>query len=166
MNTQNYKINSELDLVFEREVDVPVEVVWAAWTKPEHVVHWFTPAPWKTIDCRVDLRPGGEFFTMMQSPEGQNFLNVGCYLEVVENQKLVWTVALKPGYRPAVEDDFHMSLVLLLEKTAKGTKYTAIALHKDAEGRKKHEAMGFQDGWGKALDQLVSYMKNVAHKNR
>jgi uncharacterized protein YndB with AHSA1/START domain len=52
---------------------------------------WFTPAPWKTVDCEIDLRPGGLFRTVMRSPEGQEFPNVGCYLEIVENEKLIWT---------------------------------------------------------------------------
>jgi uncharacterized protein YndB with AHSA1/START domain len=66
-----------LDLVLERVVDVPPELVWAAWTTPEHVTHWFTPAPWKTVTCEIDLRPGGMFRTVMRSPEGQDFPNVG-----------------------------------------------------------------------------------------
>src|SRR5262245_26883143 len=83
-----------LDLVLERVVDVAPELVWAAWTEPEHLKKWFTPDPWQTVDCEIDLRPGGIFRTVMRSPEGKNFPNVGCYLEVVPNQKLVWTGAL------------------------------------------------------------------------
>jgi uncharacterized protein YndB with AHSA1/START domain len=60
----------QLDLIFERIVDVAPALVWAAWTTPEHLKHWFTPAPWKTIDCEIDLRPGGLFRTVMCSPEG------------------------------------------------------------------------------------------------
>ena len=77
------------DLVFERIVEVPREKVWAAWTTPELLLQWFTPAPWKTIACEIDLRPGGAFRTTMLSPEGQEFPNSGCYLEVVKNEKLV-----------------------------------------------------------------------------
>ena len=40
-------IDPELDLVLERVLDVPVEAVWAAWTTPEHLMKWFTPAPWE-----------------------------------------------------------------------------------------------------------------------
>ena len=86
-------------LRLERVVDVPRELVWAAWTKPEHIKKWFTPAPWKTVDCEIDLRPGGKFSTVMESPEGQRMPNTGCYLEIVENEKLVFTGALAPGYR-------------------------------------------------------------------
>jgi uncharacterized protein YndB with AHSA1/START domain len=43
----------------------------------------------------------------------------------------------------------------------RGTKYTAVAIHKDEEGRKKHEEMGFHDGWGTVLDQLVALAKTM-----
>lgn len=85
--------NPELDLVLERVVDVPPEKVWAAWTEPEQVVKWFTPKPWQTVECQIDLRPGGIFRTVMRSPEGEDHDNVGCWLEVVENERLVWTDA-------------------------------------------------------------------------
>ena len=152
-----------LDLVLERVVDVAPELVWAAWTVPEHIKKWFTPAPWKTVDCEIDLRPGGIFRTVMRSPEGQEFPNTGCYLEVIENEKLVWTAALKAGYRPQNEPSQipTFTAMILLEPRGAGTKYTAIAIHGDEEGAKKHADMGFHDGWGKALDQLVALVKKM-----
>jgi uncharacterized protein YndB with AHSA1/START domain len=157
-----------LDLVLERVVDVPRELVWIAWTTPEHVKKWFTPAPWTTVDCEIDLRPGGIFRTVMRSPEGQEFPNVGCYLEVIRNEKLVWTTALAPGYRPSNRpskaggcDEIIFTAVITLEPHGNGAKYTALVIHKDEEGRKKHEEMGFHEGWGKALDQLVAIVKKM-----
>ena len=73
MTNINLKFDPKLDLILERTVDVKPEQVWAAWTKPEHLVHWFTPEPWKTTDCEVDLRPGGMLRWVMQSPEGPDF---------------------------------------------------------------------------------------------
>jgi len=158
------KINPELDLVLERVVDVPVELVWKAWTTPEHLMNWFCPLPWKTVECKMDLKAGGVFSTTMQSPEGENFPNIGCFLEIIENEKLVWTDALLPGYRPVSQPQSGAGIlftaILLLEKIGSGTKYTAIAIHKDVEDRKKHEEMGFQNGWGTVLDQLVAYINN------
>ena len=61
------------DLRLERIVDVSPSLVWAAWTTPAHILKWFTPAPWQTVDCEIDLRPGGVFRTTMRSPEGQDF---------------------------------------------------------------------------------------------
>lgn len=157
-----FTFDDELDLRFERIVDIKPELVWAAWTQPEHLVHWFTPAPWKTIACEIDLRPGGKFNSVMQSPEGQEFPNVGCYLEVVENKRLVWTSELGPGFRPKPKtDELGMTAIISLEPAGEGTKYGAVVLHHSVEDRKKHEDMGFEHGWGKALEQLVEYMKRA-----
>jgi uncharacterized protein YndB with AHSA1/START domain len=157
------QFNPELDLIFERVVDVPPELVWAAWTTPQHITKWFTPAPWVTIDCEIDLWPGGMFRTVMRSPEGREFPNLGCYLEIIENRKLVWTAALEPGYRPRDTSGFPFvfTAIIKLEPHGSGTKYTAHVLHSDAAGRKKHEDMGFHAGWGKALDQLVALAKTM-----
>jgi uncharacterized protein YndB with AHSA1/START domain len=158
------KIDPKLDLVLERSVDVSPELVWMAWTQPEHVKKWFTPKPWSTVECEIDLRPGGLFRTVMRSPEGQDHPNVGCFLEVVPNRKLVWTDALEAGFRPsrqAAHLGFRFTGVILIEPHGQGTKYTAIAMHAEEEHRNKHDSMGFQDGWGTALDQLVAHVKTV-----
>jgi len=158
-----YKINPDLDLVLERTADVKPELVWKAWTEPKHLMKWFCPLPWKTVECEIDLKPGGKFMTVMQGPEGQKFQNYGCYLEVVENRKLVWTSALLPGYRPIPKPengaDLLFTAIVLIEPHRKGTKYTAIAIHKDQDDCNKHKKMGFNEGWGKAFDQLVEMVK-------
>lgn len=156
------KIDPKLDLVLERVVDVLPEVVWVAWTQPEHLKHWFTPRPWTTVDCEIDLRAGGAFRTVMRSPEGQDFHNEGCYLEIVPDRKLVWTDALEADFRPTRREahlPFRFTAIILLEPHGKGTKYKAIAMHPDEASRTKHEEMGFHEGWGKALEQLVEHMK-------
>ena len=161
--------NPDLDLMFERIFDVPKEAIWAAWTIPELLKPWFCPLPWKTVDCEIDLRLGGIFRTVMQSPEGQQFDNVGCYLEIMPNQKLVWTNAVEPGFRPAKQalpnpdhpcEEFMMTALILLETVEGGTKYTAKVMHAHKDARIKHEQMGFEEGWGMCLDQLVAMIKN------
>lgn len=150
-----------LDLVFERVVDVPPARIWQACTTPELLMRWFCPAPWRTVDCEIDLRPGGSFRTVMASPEGEAFPMVGCYLEIIEGEKLVWTNALAPGFRPAVPAPHGpcMTAVITLEAEGKGTRYRAIALHQSEADRQAHEAMHFQEGWGKALDQLLAAVR-------
>lgn len=162
-----YRPNAQLDLSFTRVVDVPKELVWRAWTEPELLKPWFCPLPWKTIDCEIDLRPGGIFRTTMQSPEGAEFPNAGCYLDVKPDEKLVWTNALLPGFRPALAtptcgaDDasFMFTAMIELADHAGGTRYTATVMHADAAGCRTHAAMGFEAGWGAALDQLVAMIK-------
>lgn len=162
-----YQPDSKLDLSFTRIVDVPRSLVWRAWTEPELLKPWFCPLPWKTIDCEIDLRPGGIFHTTMQSPEGQEFPNSGCYLEIIPQTKLVWTNALLPGFRPSLpaatcgSDDANFMFTAMIELAdhASGTRYSATVIHADEAGCKKHAEMGFEGGWGTALDQLVALVK-------
>jgi uncharacterized protein YndB with AHSA1/START domain len=157
--TNRYRPDPDRDLLLERVVDVPAEFVWTAWTKPEHVKRWFAPAPFATIDCEIDLRPGGAFRTVMRSPDGEEFPNVGCYLEVVEPELLVFTSVLGPGFRPVASPELPFTGVISIEPSGQGTKYSALAIHSDTEMCARHAGMGFHDGWGTALDQLVALCK-------
>jgi len=159
-----YEPDPKLDLVLERDVDVPVELVWTAWTQPEHVKRWFVPRPWVISACEIDLRPGGAFRTVMRSPEGQEHDNVGCYLEIVENERLAWTSALAPGYRPVLKatngPELLFSAIVLLERRGSGTRYTAIAIHGEESAKQTHEKMGFHDGWATCLEQMVECIRS------
>src|SRR5262249_44047117 len=89
--------------------------------------------------------------------------NVGCFLEIVANRKLVWTVALRPGYRPS-DPSFDVpafTAIIMMEPHGKGTKYTALAMHKDEKDGNAHDRMGFSDGRGKPLDHLVAEAKTM-----
>lgn len=162
-------LNPSLDLTFERIVEVPRELIWRAWTEPKNLMPWFCPLPWKTVECEIDLRPGGIFRTVMQSPEGQLFPNIGCILETIPNERFTWTSALLPGYRPNVLDttcgdaqaQFFFTACIALAAHERGTRYTATVLHADEAGRHTHAAMGFEQGWGKALEQLVEHSKKM-----
>ncbi len=164
--------DNRLDLTLERTIAAPRALVWKAWTEPEHIKKWWAPAPWTTVECDMDLRPGGIFRTVMRSPEGQDFPHVGCVLEVVENEKIVFTNALAPGYRPApgslVDGNgadcagIAFTAILTFTERAGKTHYSVLVLHKDEAGRKRHEELGFHEGWGKCADQLVAVVKQLA----
>jgi uncharacterized protein YndB with AHSA1/START domain len=157
-----YPTNPELDLVLRRTVDVAPELVWRAWTTPELLVRWFAPKPWSTSSCEIDLRPGGRFDTVMRSPDGEEFPSSGCILLVEEGSTLVFTSGLGPGFRPQVtEGGFPFTAVISIEPDGTGTRYTATAMHADASAKKQHEEMGFVEGWGAALDQLVDVAKSL-----
>lgn len=158
------KSDPRLDLVLERQIDVPRSLVWAAWTKPEHLRKWFTPAPWTVPACEVDLRPGGIFRTVMRSPEGEENENIGCYLEIIPEERLVWTDALLPGFRPSKRSflsEIGLTVSVTFESRGNGTLYTAVAMHRDEEERTRHEEMGFHLGWGTVLDQLAALVKTM-----
>lgn len=166
----NPVISPETDLVLTRVVDVPPALVWKAWTEPQHLPHWFCPKPYGARVVKMDVRPAGAFHCVILAPDGSDMADSpGCYLEVVENQRLSFTSALVEGFRPAPPlpaanaegpPSFHFTAIITLEPVAAGaTRYTATVLHNCEADRKVHEAMGFYEGWGTALDQLVAYAK-------
>lgn len=157
MTSPLLKPDPKLDLVLERDIDVPVELIWEAWTTPEHLKNWFVPRPWTIASCEIDLRVGGAFRSVMRSPEGQEFTNLGTYLEIVPNERLIWTDTLLPGFRPSPKPFF--TAALLLERKGTGTHYKALAIHGNEEARKSHEEMGFYDGWGTVVTQMVEFIK-------
>jgi uncharacterized protein YndB with AHSA1/START domain len=155
--------NPTLDLVLERTIAVSPERVWAAWTEPELLLQWFTPAPWKTVAVDIDLRPGGHCITTMESPEGDQYPNSGCYLQVEPNRLLVFTSVMTDDFRPVVATngagDLGFTARIEIEAAPNGgTHYRAIAMHAREDDAKQHQDMGFTDGWGAALDQLVALM--------
>lgn len=160
--SENLKIDTNLDLVFEKISTLSVEQIWKAWTHPETLMKWFCPLPWRVTDCRMELISGGEFFTFMKGPNGEEMPNHGCILEVIENKKLVWTNMMTKGFRPSAvaSPGFSFVATVLLSSTNKGTVYKAIVRHADEAGRKQHEQMGFQEGWGLAFSQLEELMKH------
>jgi uncharacterized protein YndB with AHSA1/START domain len=160
MNT--FVPDSSRDLVLERLIPVSVQAAWDAWTVPELMVQWFTPAPWKTVSADVDLRPGGRNIVTMESPEGEQFPNAGTYLVVEPPSLLVFTSVLTEGFRPVSPengaDDMPFTGRIELSAHTDGTLYRAIAIHPNAAVCAKHAEMGFHEGWGAALDQLVTLM--------
>ncbi len=155
--------NSALDLVLERTIAVSAERVWAAWTQPELLMQWFTPAPWKTVAADLDVRPGGRCVTTMESPEGERYPNAGCYLQVEPNRLLVFTSVLLEDFRPTAPTngagDLAFTGRIEIEALPDGsTHYRAIAMHASEDTAKQHSEMGFAEGWGAALDQLVALL--------
>lgn len=144
-----------LDLAIERLVDAPARLIWAAWTEPERLKQWWAPRPWQTVECEIDLRPGGVFRTLMRSPEGDLQPLLGCYLAIEPERRLVWTNVLEPAFRPAAAPFLGLTTVLTLAPEGTKTRYRAVAMHPTPEIRAKHDEMGFHLGWNAALDQLL-----------
>ena len=143
------------ELVITRLIDAPREAVYRAWTDPDLIVRWFTPPPWRTTRAELDVRPGGSSFILMQGPDGTEMPNHGIYLEVVENERLVFTDAYVNAWEPS-EKPF-MTLILTFEDAGPGkTKYTVRISHWSIADREAHEKMGFHEGWGIATDQLAA----------
>lgn len=149
-------MNRELSL--SRLIRAPRERLYRAWTTPDLLKQWFTPRPWTTPVVELDVRAGGSSYILMRGPDGNEFPNRGVYLEVVPNEKLVFTDAYTEAWVPA--DKPFMTGIITFSDEDGGTRYTARALHWTDADRAAHEQMGFHEGWGKATDQLEALVLN------
>jgi uncharacterized protein YndB with AHSA1/START domain len=140
------------ELGFTRVLRARRHDVWRCWTEPALITRWFTPPPWKTVAAQLDLRPGGSSVIVMRGPEGQEMPNAGVYLEVVPDERLVFTDAFTRAWEPSTKA--FMTGVLEFADEGRDTRYTVRVLHWSVEDREAHEKMGFMQGWGIATDQL------------
>jgi uncharacterized protein YndB with AHSA1/START domain len=151
-NAQNESANREL--VITRVFDAPRQIVWKAWTDPEHLMRWWGPHGFKTRVSAMDVRVGGGWRFCMRSPAGKDEWQYGVYREIVELERLVFSYAF--------EDDTgkprHETLVTVTFAD-EGAK-TRITLHQGV-----FESVAVRDdhveGWGEALDHLAEYASNA-----
>ncbi|MDO9414667.1 SRPBCC family protein [Pararhizobium sp.] len=150
---------NDRELVLTRLIDAPREILFKCWTDAELMKKWFVPAPWTIAHAEVDLRTGGGNLIVMADPDGNEFPNRGVYLEIVENEKIVFTDAYTAGWEPA-EKPFFTGIITFEDEDGK-TRYTARARHWTVENRDNHEKMGFHEGWGQCATQLEALAKTL-----
>ncbi len=160
--TATATMDPKLDIVFERFVDAPTRLVWEALTKPEHIKEWYMPREWgRVARCELDARPGGIFRIDIAVGDGREVPNLGCVLEAIPMERLVWTSMLFPGYRPAVFDDVPITAIMTMKAEGTGTRYVFTALHRDEADFEKNKESGWQQGTEIALDQFVAHIKSM-----
>ncbi|MFL5539747.1 MAG: SRPBCC domain-containing protein [Longimicrobiaceae bacterium] len=160
--SEPFTFNPKLDIAIERFIDAPTRLVWEALTKPEHLKEWYMPRDWGRVSrAEMDVRPGGVFSVDITTADGQEVPNLGCVLEAVPMERLVWTSMLFPGYRPAVFDDVPITAIMTMESVGTGTRYVFTALHRDEADVEANKASGWLQGTEIALDQLVAHVKSM-----
>jgi uncharacterized protein YndB with AHSA1/START domain len=91
----------------------------------------------------------------MRAPDGAEYPTRGVFLEIVENERIVFTDAYDSGWLPN-PDAFFTAITTFEAQPGGRTRYTAHALHWTVANREKHEQMGFHHGWGESLDRLAA----------
>ncbi len=139
---------SALTISFERRFAAPREQVWDAWTKAEHIKHWWDPTGAPLRHCSVDLRPGGEFrFEHEDAAHGPPF--AGVYRTLERPTKLVFEAMGALG-------------TVLLESEGAATRMLVTIRCGSPAHFDQFVKLGVDVGTGRTLDNLVSYLKNVA----
>ena len=152
-------MSANRELMLTRLINAPREKVYRAWTDPELLKQWFAPLPYTTPVADLDVRPGGANFIVMRGPDGKDMPNRGVYLEVVPNERLVFTDAYVKAWEPS-EKSF-ITVILTFEDQDGKTRYTARVQHWTVTDCEAHEKMGFHQGWGICTDQLAALVAEL-----
>ena len=145
------------ELSVTRLIAAPRQTVYRAWV--ERLAEWWAPKPWTTQVVAQELRPGGRSALLMRGPAGEESGGEGVFLEVVPEERIVFTNAFRAGWVP--QQPFMTGLFSFADEEG-GTRYTAAARHWSDEAMEQHRAMGFEQGWGIVAAQLAAIAEEMA----
>ena len=142
---------SDREIVITRYFDAPRDLVFQAFTEPEHVKQWWGPRGWSLPECDMDVRVGGSFHYLMKGPKGEEHGVKGTFFEIVPPERLVFS----DGFEAAEMADFDARLTLIFQEEPEDrTKLTMTSLYKSKAVRDQVLKMGVGQGWGESLDRL------------
>jgi uncharacterized protein YndB with AHSA1/START domain len=143
---------SDLELQVTREFDAPIELVFDALTKPEHIVNWFAPFDDTMTVCEIDLRVGGAYHYVFVTKDGTECVFRGTFMEIERPARIVdtWNFEGWP-------DSEAVETVELSEVDGVTTLRNTLAF-RDLTGRAH---MSKTDGFEASFDNLETYLESL-----
>jgi uncharacterized protein YndB with AHSA1/START domain len=155
---------SEREIIITRIFNAPRELVFKAWTEPQHIAQWWGPQGFTTRVTEMDLRPGGKWRYIMIGPDGTEYPLKGVFREIVPLERIVTSDEFDEGFEKVMNADLPRGMVSTasFEDLAGKTKLTLRIMHESAEERRKHEEMGVIGGWNSTFDCLEEHLGSMS----
>lgn len=141
-------------LTLNRTFNAPIQLVWEAWTKPEHIAAWWGPKGMETEVIKHEFNVGGAWEYAMRMPDGNKFISEGVYSVIVELEKIFSSA----NFKPMTEG---VEIQALFEEQGDKTHFTFNCVHPTEEYCKQQEEMGFYNGWGSVFDRLGEFLQTA-----
>lgn len=155
MAKRNLSDTTDREIVVSRVFDAPRELVWAAWTDPRHVVHWWGPNGFTTTIEKMEVRPGGEWVHVMHGPDGTDFPNNSVFTEVVEPERICFIHGGKKKGDPEVQ----FEATWTFEALGNNTRLTIHMVFPTAADRERVvRDYGALEGANQTLARLAEYL--------
>ncbi len=149
--------NDDRSLVTTREFDAPRQLVWDAWTQPQHVAQWWGPNGFTNTIHEMAVKPGGVFRFIMHGPDGTDYPNKIVFLEVVEPERLVYDHT-----DDLAEPTTHFHVTVTFEELGGRTRLTIRSLFPSAEELQRViEEHGAEEGAKQHLERLRAYLTTM-----
>ena len=134
-----------------RLFDAPIDLVWEAWTLPEHIVQWWNPKGADTKIEKHEFKIGGEWKYSMLMPNGKPFIAEGRYTDIIIHEK----ICSLADFKPMTEG---VEIQSLFEAQGLKTAFTFYVIHPTEAYKLQQEKMGIQNGWGSVFDRLEEFL--------
>lgn len=145
---------SNREILMQRVINAPRELVFEVWTNPKHVGNWWGPSGFTTTTHEMEVRPGGIWRFIMHGPDGTDYHNKIVFIEVVKPEKLVYKHS---GEEDTADINFHVTVTF--EKEGSKTKITMRSVFPTAEGKERVvREHGAIEGAKQHLDRLEEYV--------
>lgn len=154
-NETTLTLPSDREILITRQFNAPRRIVFEAWTKPEHVVHWWGAFGSNMAVCEIDLQPGGAYRFVLREADGQEYGFGGKYYEIVPPERLVYSEGFDgyPGHEA-------MTTMTFEEADGKTTVVT-LTVCQSAEDRDALINSGMEPGMRSTYDQLEAYLTTL-----
>jgi uncharacterized protein YndB with AHSA1/START domain len=144
---------TDREIATTRVFDAPRDLVFDAWTDPQHVAQWWGPNGFTTTTHSMDVRPGGEWIFIMHGPDGTDYKNHIVYREVVRPERLVYDHVSGPLFRSTV----------IFEAEGDKTRLSMRMVFETAELRNRvAEEFGAVEGLNQTLNHLEEHVTKLA----
>jgi uncharacterized protein YndB with AHSA1/START domain/DNA-binding transcriptional ArsR family regulator len=155
VGTTTFTTPSDLEIVATRAFDAPRELVWEAYTSPEHVARWMLgPEGWTMPVCEIDLRPGGAWRFAWRKADGTEMEMRGVYQEIVPPERLVNTESWGGDWPETID-------TLVLSEEGGKTTLTVTVLFPSKEARDRALGTGMKEGWSISYDRLEEHLQTM-----
>jgi uncharacterized protein YndB with AHSA1/START domain len=152
-------VTSDREIVLTRVFDATRELVWRAWTDPQHIVKWWGPNGFTDTIERMDVRPGGVWKHVMHGPDGTDYANDSRYLKVVKPERLVYSLAGGKKDAPATSAE----VTVTFEEQGSKTKLTLRMLFPSAEACDTVvKTYGAIEGGNQTLARLAEFLPQLS----
>lgn len=144
------------ELILERVLDAPRELVFQTWTDPQHLAHWWGPQGFTNPVCELDLQPGGAIRIHMQAPDGTIHPMRGTVHEIIRPERLVFTSTAfdDADGNPQLEV---RNTITFDERDGK-THLRVQAIVVKSTPEVDPALAGMEMGWSQSLDKLAAYV--------
>lgn len=148
---------AERELIITRTINAPRELVFKAWTDPNHLIHWWGPKGFTNTFQEINISPGGVWRFIMHGPDGVDYPNMIVYIEIVVPKRLVYSHSSGEENDPG-----QFQVIVTFEEQGAKTKLTMRSIFVSAKERdkvvKEHGAL---EGANQTLDRLEEELKKM-----